>query len=472
MKILLFRNILLAAGLTAFAASADVITDARALMDEGEFAAAAEILRPDPALQKGAKMGEVNQLLGQCEYELGNFADARRYLDVARTKGVAAASLYLARIDYLEYKFSDAAEAYAHYRTLMKKAKKSYDEEELEDEEARVAQGENFLERVEKIAVIDSIRVPAEDFFKSYRLPASAGSLHSPDALPFPDRNAEGSVYVSEAADRMMWAEPDTAGKLHIMESMLLTDGSWMAPNTVGESLSEEGDANFPFMMADGVTLYFASNGPESMGGYDIFRANRDAATGEFMQPQNMGMPYNSPYNDYLLAIDELNGVGWWATDRNAPAGYVTIYVFVPNELRRNYDPETDDVAAFARLSDIAATQEGKDFSELRSVIAAINPEQTELRKPEFHFPVAAGVEYTHLDDFRDPAARRAMSVYMRQADALATAEKSLADARRAYAAGRVQKERVAQMELAVEKQRAQAAEARSAVYKALLGVR
>ena len=186
------------------------------------------------------------------------------------------------------------------------------------------------------------------------------------------------------------------------------------------------------------------------------------------MQPQNMGMPYNSPYNDYLLAIDELNGVGWWATDRNAPAGYVTIYVFVPNELRRNCDPATDDVVAFARLSDISATQEGKDFSELRSIIAEIAPEPVELRQPDFHFTVSPGVEYTHLEDFRDADARSAMTVYLRQADALATAEKSLADARRAYASGSMTKERVAAMEQNVSKLRSQTEQARSAVYKAL----
>ena len=85
--------------------------------------------------------------------------------------------------------------------------------------------------------------------------------------------------------------------------------------------------------------------------------ATRDAADGEFLQPQNLGMPYNSPFDDYLLAVDELNGVGWWATDRKQLGDSLTVFLFKVNDLRRNYSPEDENLTAFARVDDIILTQ-------------------------------------------------------------------------------------------------------------------
>ena len=82
-------------------------------------------------------------------------------------------------------------------------------------------------------------------------------------------------------------------------------------------------------MLSDGSTLYFAAEGDieNALGGLDIYMTRRDE-TGAFFSPTNVGMPYNSPYNDYMMAIDDAAGLGWWATDRNAPDGMVTVYIF------------------------------------------------------------------------------------------------------------------------------------------------
>ena len=55
-------------------------------------------------------------------------------------------------------------------------------------------------------------------------------------------------------------------------------------------------------------------------------------------------MPYNSPYNDYMLVMDEGTGLGWWASDRGAAPDSVTVFIFVPNKSRVNYDPDTENI--------------------------------------------------------------------------------------------------------------------------------
>ena len=68
-------------------------------------------------------------------------------------------------------------------------------------------------------------------------------------------------------------------------------------------------------MAADGITIYFGSEGHEGLGGYDIFTSRFNSETADYLPPQNVGMPFNSPYNDYMMAFDELAGVGCF--DRN-----------------------------------------------------------------------------------------------------------------------------------------------------------
>lgn len=88
---------------------------------------------------------------------------------------------------------------------------------------------------------------------------------------------------------------------------------------------------NYPFMMPDGTTFYFAATGEESIGGYDIFVTRFDSESGSFLKAENIGMPFNSTANDYMYAIDEFNDIGWFATDRSQPEGKVCIYIFIPS---------------------------------------------------------------------------------------------------------------------------------------------
>lgn len=451
-------------------ASADALSDALALFDAGNYNGAAALVREELPSLKGAALAKANLLLGQCEYELGDYDAAREHLNAAKAKGQADAALYLGRLDYLNYDFEGASNNYAAYRTMLKREKREADEN-LEKEEQQLATAESFLDRVEKIAIIDSINVPRDQFFKTYRLPASAGSLNPASVLPFVDRRGlDAVVFVNEDGDRMIWSETDSIGNLHLMETMRLTDGSWHEPTPVGDSLSEGADADYPFMMADGITLYFASDGEGSIGGYDIFVATRDPATGEFMQPQNMGMPYNSPADDYMLAIDELNNVGWWATERNADADHVTVYVFVPNELRRNYDAESDEIVSFARIDNFKATQEDKDYTRLLEEIAAINPAERP-RKADFHFPMKGGEAYTTLGDFKSASARELMDTYLKAEAKSKKADAALRELRMKYAQGdHSLGQQIARLEKEAEKRISELRKLRSDIYRAELG--
>lgn len=344
----------------------------------------------------------------------GRLAEAHELLDNSTSKNDL---LLKGRLAFLEYDFDEARRLYSQYRRTLKKSDSN---SELELFENQLDLAENALERVEKIQIIDEIEVDADTFFKAYRLPISAGRLTDSSEIPFKEDADDASMtFVNEKGNFMMWSRTDENGMTSIVESSRLTDGSWEEPTPLPDMLGNGGNVDYPFMMADGTTLYFASDGEDSMGGYDIFIAGKDLSTGEYRQPQNMGMPYNSPFDDYMLAIDEENGIGWWASDRNLIPGQLTVYVFLVNDMRVNHDPDNENIIDFASLKDTHLTvEEDTDLDSLKRMIREIKPGVAE-KEVEFIFPVAAGLTYTSMSDFKSSSAASMMKKYMADKKAL-----------------------------------------------------
>ena len=63
---------------------------------------------------------------------------------------------------------------------------------------------------------------------------------------------------------------------------------------------------------------------PENTNSYSIIN--------DYSEPINIGMPFNSPANDYLYVFDEMTHIGWFATDRFQHQDTVVVYEFVPNK--------------------------------------------------------------------------------------------------------------------------------------------
>lgn len=343
------------------------------------------------------------------------------------------------------YRFNEAAELLENYSdALPRRGKAPVSDEEFDALKERVERGQLMMDRVEKIVVIDSIAVPKESFFKAFRLDPSAGTLReSSSSLPKGLTAVDNQpVFVPENGLSMIWSMPDSSGRGVIAEVSLLADGSYEPvvthPELNVETENTEAPVNalFPFMMADGVTLYFAMDNPElSMGGLDIFFTRR--SDDEFMQPQNVGMPYNSPADDYMLAIDETTGTGWWATERNAPgADSVTIYRFIPNELRVNYNAsETPNLASLARLDSWKATQpEGADYSKL---LALPLNEKDIHTKPEISIAIPGKGIVTSIGNLRSAEARRLAKEYIATSQNIEKSQARLDSLRKDYSSGR-----------------------------------
>ena len=224
---------------------------------------------------------------------------------------------------------------------------------EVPQEDPRIT---SMREMTQQITIIDSIVADKDQLLSQLLLSDETGRILSSSA--FWGKGDSTTVFVNEMGNKAYFSQPDDSLKQQLCTSDLL-GGEWSKPqllNGISEGISETA---YPFMLADGLTFYFAGKGEESIGGYDIFMTRYDAHNNSFLKPENIGMPFNSEANDYLFAIDEYAHIGYFVSDRRQPEGKACLYIFIPQASRKTYDPivyTPAEIRGFADISSIADT--------------------------------------------------------------------------------------------------------------------
>lgn len=102
---------------------------------------------------------------------------------------------------------------------------------------------------------------------------------------------------------------------------MIHQQGSgWTRPQNLGPNVNSSGDEVSPSLSSDGY-LFFSSDYHKGFGGFDIFRAKRNA--GKWVNTRNLGNQVNSSYDDMYFTYDAATRNGYFASNRN---GYFDIY--------------------------------------------------------------------------------------------------------------------------------------------------
>jgi len=99
----------------------------------------------------------------------------------------------------------------------------------------------------------------------------------------------------------------------------------WGEAVNLGATINTEFDEEAVFMHPDGRTLYFSSNGHNSMGGYDIFTSRMDD-NGNWSEPVNLGYPINSADHDLCFVISANGRHGYFSSVRPEGSGGLDIY--------------------------------------------------------------------------------------------------------------------------------------------------
>jgi hypothetical protein len=188
----------------------------------------------------------------------------------------------------------------------------------------------------------------------------------------------------------------------------------------------------------DGITMYFASKGYGSIGGYDLFVTRYNLNTNTFLAPEQLGMPFNSLANDYMMIIDESKELGWFATDRNQPEDKVCVYLFILAESKKIVNIEDPELLRIrALLSFVSSTwKEGADYSDLIKLAHKSDNKKDNQREKEFTFIVNDNMVYQTLDEIKNDGTKVLYSEYLKMIKQVDVLQKKLDDLRDAYTKG------------------------------------
>ena len=405
-------------------AGAQTLTQAKNFFEQGEFEKAKPVF--ERLVKQSPSNASYNFWYGACCYETGENEKAYTYLSKSAKRRYIDAYLYLGKWCYDAYRFDEAEENLNEYIDLRSRKKGSTEDGERMLEKVR--RGQRMIRGVEKVAVIDSFVVDKQDFLKAYKLSADAGDIRITE---------NGVQFTNEMGDKQLQSVRNTEGQASLYSSMKMID-QWSKPEAV-TSINELGNADYPFVAGDGITMYYASDNEESMGGYDIFVTRYDSDDNSYLRPDNLGMPFNSPANDYMYVIDDLNNLGWFVSDRRQPEGKVCVYVFVPNASKQVYDYENgdpDQIAALARLDRISdtCTDEDKVRTARQQLAALVYSKDENTRKADFTFIVDDSATYHSLRDFRSAEARKQFQMLQQKEKDLESLIGQLDKKREAYA--------------------------------------
>lgn len=268
---------------------------------------------------------------------------------------------------------------------------------------------QTMLQNADKIMVIDSVVVDKDDFIKHIPLNSNNGTII---------QSQDKTIFTNGFNNKRIIADGDSISGRGLYKTELTNKG-WERNKAIKELNKAFSMIDFPFILSDGTTLFFAGKGVNSLGGYDIFTTRFDAENGVFYVAENYGMPYSSTANDYLLAIDDIYNIGWLVSDRYQPANKVCIYTFIPNKSGEKLSQEKlseHEKRALAMLNSIKDTWKFGNIEQAKtrlSLFSDINKRQNSTTE-NVSFVINDKIIYTNKSSFKSAKAKELFAIYER----------------------------------------------------------
>jgi tetratricopeptide (TPR) repeat protein len=129
-------------------------------------------------------------------------------------------------------------------------------------------------------------------------------SWDKPTKLPYPINTKADETHASLSADKSTLFFTSNReggyGGMDIYMTKRNAKGEWGKARNLGPNINTELDEDTPILHVDGKTLYFSSEGHNSMGRLDVFYSVMEPDS-SWTEPINMGYPINTPDDDFFF---------------------------------------------------------------------------------------------------------------------------------------------------------------------------
>lgn len=372
-------------------------------------------------------------------------ADAQTYAQVTAwkkqaVKGSIPACANLAEYYRKNWMLDDAETYYTKEIILYNKKKQSASAMDVAKLRDKVRKLRDFLPNTSKVQFIDSMVVDKQRFLDEIKIDKESGTLDSYSHFFNVNDTTGAMIYLNGLGTKLTYSFRDAAGKMQLFGCD--KKGKGWTESHMFSGLQENSNLNYPFVNSEGTKIYYACDSRDGLGGYDIY-VTRENEDGGYAEPTNIGLPYNSEFNDYLYVEDDVNQLGWLVSDRYQPEDKVCIYVFIPEDLRTSYDyndpTERKQCRKVALLPCIKDTWSDKNAvsDALKRLEMAQNKSDEEASKApekEFTFVVDDDHVYYYTQDFKSPSAYTSLQTWLQRKKQLQEMNIQLDQQRLAYA--------------------------------------
>jgi len=171
--------------------------------------------------------------------------------------------------------------------------------------------------------------------------------------------------------------------------------GDWGEAKNIGPTINTKYNEEAVLIHPDGKTLYFSSQGHQTMGGYDIFKStlNDDGTWGE---PENIGYPINTVDDDVFFVINASGRRGYYSSFKTDGHGEKDIYMitFLGPEKPMQLNSEDNLLASIAKPLSEKVIEKQVDASTKRITIL-----KGVVRDIKTLKPVGASIELIDIEE-------------------------------------------------------------------------
>ncbi len=329
---------------------------------------------------------------GHCLYEVADQNDAAKYFDLILANQLTADPLvyyYRARIFQHQYFFSKAIQAFEQYEKLTVGQKNALDVTEFKKQCQR---GQNEFKKFKTLPFLNTKEVELEKFYFKYPFSEDGYSIYeAADVLPkYNVKKGYMPIYCYRRAMKYrIVAAYDGSDQLDLFIQKKDAANNWASLTKIAGGVNTNANENFGFYDEETQTLYYSSLA-NSIGGYDLYKAQLDLKTGLSTAPERLPYPYSSPEDDFLYVIDRIQEKVFFASNRAGVAQRCEIYsLALEQEIQQpfifsgtfiNQQNSQQNTASFTYIDLASQTAYGPFLSETDGSFMIVLPQKGSFR--------------------------------------------------------------------------------------------
>ena len=281
-------------------------------------------------LAKDQQNPKFNYRYGVCIFETENHLAAAKYFDVVLGIQQVPDPLlyyYRGRIYQESYFFNAAIKAYEQYQALSVNQKDKID---LSKQISACQRAVNEVQGYVQLPLKSLLSTESTKFYAQYKFASDDYTFYQAPELHAKNNQKFGHIPVYAYKRGMKYRILASYGPKDTQLDLYLQRKD--ANNNWGEALRIEGGINTPFSQesfafydAEAQVIYFTSD-HNSIGGYDLYKANYDLSSNMVSDIQRMAYPYSSPADDLFYVVDRNLNQAYFATTRQGQVGQYEIY--------------------------------------------------------------------------------------------------------------------------------------------------